>query len=363
MRREVGGVPPAICSKTLLAPMRRSTGHLFLLLFVLLLGVRVVSICMHPASLSFRILPNLWVLMVLVGLARSGRRLLSSKPSDSRRRWPGALLFIAGLATTGFIGVVAWVDYSLGQRDNVGVYDDPYKVWAARGLVVEGPRITKSGTQNSIESIRLAFDRGAKGVEVDAYFDTALNQYVVSHDRPYNLKKGVLLGLGSLLEAVGDDGQFWLDLKKLSHLDRAQLAAAVAELETLTAKGDLKGRFYVEGEDPVNLRAFHRAGFLTIYDTHPLKDSNPWTPLASDLYKLVYYFGGHTVMGMNSGEPGALIYGPEACRALRNVPVFIYHTPDESDRLGELLAAPDVRVILVGDHSLDRYGLHGPARE
>lgn len=341
--------------------MRRFTGHVYLLLFALLLGVRIVSICIHPASLSFRILPNLWVLLVLLGLGRLGRQLLSSNPSDSRRRWPGALLFCAGLTTTGFIGVVAWVDYRLGLRDNVGVYDDPYKVWGARGLVLEGSRITKNGTQNSIESIGLAFDRGAKGVEVDVYFDTQLNQYVVSHDRPYNLKNGALLSLGTLLEAVGEDGQFWLDLKKLSHLDRVQLAAAVAELEILTSTGDLKERFYVEGEDPVNLHAFHRAGFLTIYDTHPLRDSNPWTPLASDLYKLIYYFGGHTVMGMNSGKPGALIYGPEACRALRNVPVFIYHTPDDSDRLSELLVAPDVRVILVGDQSLDRYGLRGPA--
>jgi hypothetical protein len=162
---------------------------------------------------------------------------------------------------------------------------------------------------------------------------------------------------------VGKDGEFWLDLKKLRRLDKTQLAAAIAELEDLTAEGNLKQRFYVEGEDPINLRAFHRAGFLTIYDTHPLKDSNPLTPLASDLYKLIYYFGGHTVMGMNSGEGDALIYGPETQRALRNVPMFIYHTPDEDARLEHLLGAGDVRVILIVDHSLDRYGLRAPQGE
>jgi hypothetical protein len=68
-------------------------------------------------------------------------------------------------------------------------------------------------------------------------------------------------------------------------------------------------------------------------------------------------------MGMNSGEGDALIYGPETQRALRNVPMFIYHTPDEDARLEHLLGAGDVRVILIVDHSLDRYGLRAPQGE
>jgi hypothetical protein len=43
--------------------------------------------------------------------------------------------------------------------------------------------------------------------------------------------------------------------------------------------------------------------------------------------------------------------------------MFIYHTPDEDARLEHLLGAGDVRVILIVDHSLDRYGLRAPQGE
>jgi len=66
-------------------------------------------------------------------------------------------------------------------------------------------------------------------------------------------------------------------------------------------------------------------------------------------------------MGMDTGTADAPIYGPETRRLLRNVPLFLYHAPDDAAFLGELLGSPDIRVLLMQDHSLVRYRLLAPA--
>jgi glycerophosphoryl diester phosphodiesterase len=341
--------------------MQQLAGRAALVCAALLIAVKAAALTLDPASLSPRVLPNLWLALVLLALVGVGRRALRAPRGAPRRR--GALLaglFIGGL-TTAHVAVIAWVDHNLARRANTGVYDQPYKVWSNRGLVLETNEILRDGKHNSIESVTLAFDRGAKGVEVDVFYDSELAMFIASHDRPYHLQNGRLLSLRELLAAVGQRGEFWLDWKKLGHLDAAEVEAARAELEELTAPGGLKQRFYIEGEDPLNLGFFRRAGFKTIFDTRPQKDASVITTLLVDLYKAVYYFGGHTVMGMNTGTADAPIYGPETRRLLRNVPLFLYHAPDDAAFLAELLANPDVRVILVQDHSLVRYGLLAPA--
>ncbi len=337
--------------------MARRLRLLLLALAGLIIAAKVVAWFVQPASFSPRILPNLYLVTLCLQLLRRSRSLEPTATVGVKRAVALALL---GCITLAFLVATAWADWGLQNRKQANVYENPHKIWAARGLVLNDRRITRHGTQNSIESIERAFQHGAQGVEVDAYFDPPLGRYVVSHDRPYNLKNGELLTLGPLLDAVGTQGEFWLDLKKLRHLAHGELNSAIAELARLTSTHGLKGRFYVEGEDPVNLSAYRRAGFLTVYDTHPLTDANPLTPLVVDLYKLIYYFGDHSVMGMNSGEGAELIYGPVTRRALLNVPMFIYHAPDEHQRINVLLSNPDVRVILIGDQTFARFDLSAP---
>lgn len=327
----------------------------------LLVVVKAAALILDPVSFSPRVLPNLWLVLVLLALVRGGRRALrATECAPLRRGGLLAVLFIGGL-TTAHVAVIAWVDHNLATRANTGVYDDPHKVWSNRGLVLETNEILRDGKHNSIESVTLAFDRGAKGVEVDVFYDSELALFIASHDRPYHLQNGKLLSLRELLAAVGQRGEFWLDWKKLGHLDAASVEAARAELEELTTPGGLKQRFYIEGEDPLNLGFFRRAGFKTIFDTRPRDDTSVITTLLVDLYKAVYYFGGHTVMGMDTGTADAPIYGPETRRLLRNVPLFLYHAPDDAAFLGELLGSPDIRVLLMQDHSLVRYRLLAPA--
>ena len=219
--------------------------------------------------------------------------------------------------------------------------------------------IVKDGTQNTIESVSLAFDEGATGCEIDVFFDEQLGQFIVSHDRPYHLKNGKLLPLSEMMAAVGGRGYIWLDFKKLRHLSDAGLAAAVAELQEITDEYGGRDKMYVEGEDPLHLSAFRDAGFPTILDTHPLADSHFVTPALINIYKLLYHFGDFTVMGMNYGALEDPIYGERTKAALGNIPMFIYHVEPDPAILQSLATSGSVRVILVENQSLNRYRLSG----
>ncbi len=340
-----------------------SRGKIPLALAVALLMVKAVALALDPASLSPRLLPNLFTLAVFVLLLRSWqrRRDPATPPAGWPRRAASGALLLLGTLVIAHIGTLAYVDHQLRQRSPNGAPDHPLKVWAARGLVVGTDKIVRDGEQNSIESIRRAFDRGAQGCEVDVFYDVDLAAFVVSHDRPYHLKNGAVLTLRQLLAEVGGRGSLWLDWKALRHLDAAQLDAACKELHSLADSHDLHARLYVEGEAPFPIRTIRRAGLKTIFDVRPLSDAHPLTPLIADLYKMIYYFGDHTVMSMNSGSAEQPIYGPEVRRCLRRVPVFLYHVPDDETLLAELVAENNVRALLVVDHSADRYQLRAPA--
>jgi glycerophosphoryl diester phosphodiesterase len=336
---------------------RKFFASLFLVLGMTLLTLEAVELVVGKLSITERLFPALFDLAVALLLLWGYRR------THVHRRigfGVGAMLTVVlffGLLVTAFSALVVYVDSALDGRTYAGVYDDCYKVWAARGLVEGGTDITHAGEQNSITSISRAFAAGAKGVEVDVHFDAGQGIYIVSHDFPYNLKDGALLTLEALLEALPGDRYFWLDFKKLRHLDDKALAAAVDELGRLERKFGLQGHFYVEGAAPFSLAAFQRAGFRTLFDIHPLNDDHALTPMVINLYKLVFYFGDFSVMGMNyffrdSANP---IYADRTRRLLAGIPVFIYHVPDDRAVLSDLSADPSVRVILVVHHNLNRY--------
>ncbi len=258
----------------------------------------------------------------------------------------------------GYLLLLALVDRQLAQRTYAGVYKSCFKVWATRGLVV-GRRPDDSTAGNSIASVGRAFAAGAEGIEVDVYFDVELGKFVVSHDRPYNRQDdGTLLYLQQLLQATGEGRYFWLDLKKLGKLTREQADQAAARLAAIAGQDGLLSRIYVEGEDPINLSAFRRAGIRTIFDTQPLPEKYPFTRFVLSVYRLAYYFGDFTVMAMNAGDADAPIYGRVARHALRHVPVFIYHVPDQPESLDPLLGNDNVRVIILRDHSTNKYSLN-----
>ena len=318
-----------------------------------LLAAKLAAIAVNPSSALTGIFPQLVVGFVICLLVWLGVRTRNTPAQPGLRR--RFLLVTAGWVMTGFILTIAWADYNLAQRTNARVYNEPHKVWATRGLVTNGSDGSPVRVRNSIESISYAFSRGARGTEVDVFYDTEKCAFIVSHGRRYEKPNGTLLNLETLFNAVGEDGYFWLDWKDLRQLNRNQLLAALARLKQITARGNLRDRVYVEGEAPFSLLAVNQAGFQTIYDCRPMLDSNFLGPVLVDVFKAVYSFGGFTVMGMNSGTRTDPIYGPNTRRVLRTIPVFVYHVPDDMEFLEELASSRDVRVIIL-QQDIDRFG-------
>ncbi|MFQ5543184.1 MAG: hypothetical protein ACE5FY_02390 [Nitrospiria bacterium] len=273
-----------------------------------------------------------------------------------KKKPPGknpTLLRFSVLMVVGYFSLTAFVDYQLEKKQFYGAYEDCHKIWSARGLYVS--RVE----QNSIESVKRAFSRGARGVEIDLFFDLQLKQFVISHDLPYRLKNGALLSLESLLDETGEGGYFWLDFKHLSRLNSGEVEEALLRLKTITAKNNLKEKIYVEGENPLNLSLFRKAGFKTILDVRPLPDHYFFSSVLMNVFKAVYYFGDFTVMGMQYGGLNTPIYGPDAKKTLRDVPVFLYHVPVDEPLLKGLSALQQVRVLLAGrDQSVDRFEIN-----
>jgi len=319
-----------------------------------LLAAKLVAVAASPLSASTGFFPQITVVAFVFALIWTGLR-ARKVPGRIRLRWQARLLVMVGWLMTGYILTVGWVDHNLAKRTHDNVYNEPYKVWATRGLVTDGSDGDPIRVRNSIESISYAFSRGARGTELDVYYDTEMSDFIVSHPRPYEKPNGTLLTLDVLFNAVGGDGYFWVDWKKLRHLDRSQLQAALARLKQITDRPGLMNRVYVEGEAPFSLLAVRQAGFHTIYDCRPLIDSRILSPVIVDVFKAVYYFGDFTVMGLQSGTRTEPIYGPKTHRALRNIPVFLYHVSDDVELLKQLASFSNVRVIII-QQDIDRFG-------
>jgi hypothetical protein len=250
-----------------------------------------------------------------------------------------------------------YVDNQLGKRIQTNIFTDCHKVWATRGLVTEGD-LTLTSSGNSKETLALAFQSGAKGSEIDVYYDVPLGHYVVSHDYPYDVKDGKLLSLEELLTEIGPNFYIWLDFKKMGRLDEQQVHNAASQLNKIAAKVNNKNKLYIESEDPVNLGVFRDAGFNTIFDTQPLTEDYWVSEFVINIYKMAYYFGDFTVMAMNSGNVENPIFGKNTQFLLKKIPLFIYHVPNKTSYLQELANIQNVHVILNTNHSVNRYEIN-----
>jgi hypothetical protein len=271
-----------------------------------------------------------------------------------------ALCFLALLVAIKALG--AWVDRRLAQRQDTAYASLP-KQWIPRGLYGGDTK------QNTVRSVRKAFDRGARGVEIDFHYDPDRNDFFVSHDYPqidaqghrvYTKAEGRELPLEELMRETAADHYYWYDYKNLGHLDDAQTTRALARLEAITAIHGVKDRAYLEGSDPILLARYKRAGFRTILGIHPLAERWPGSSILIDLAKILYWFGGYDGIAIGYGTLAKPMFGPATRESLRHVPMFVFHVPPDRALVKELLALPQVRVLLVGrDVSVDLLDLEG----
>lgn len=265
-----------------------------------------------------------------------------------------------------FIAIIAlynitlfYVDKNLANKENPNIYTSCHKIWSSRGFYE-----TKE-EQNSILSMNRAFSLGAKGAEVDFYYDIKTERFIVSHDRPkvdsdgvliYTKKNDEILTLEKFLKTLGEKHYFWLDYKNLDRIGKEQTTKAITRLLQITNKSSIRERLYIEGSNPLILSRYTDAGFKTILAVRPLPQNNIFTSISANIFKMIYYFNNITALTMPYGDIKNPFYGEKTQNALETIPVFLFHVNDDETFLKSLVQKDDVKVILAGrDKSLNRF--------
>ena len=209
------------------------------------------------------------------------------------------------------------------------------KVWGHRGLV-------GSGDENSLRSVGAAFAHGAVGVEIDVLYDAALDDFVVSHDRPYTLYDGQPLHLEAVLQHYGKAGFFWLDAKDLRKLSPLAARHATQRLADLVHRYQLSERALVESRSALYLAWLANKGIYTSYLISPndQKYSAVVYQLNTRLMKLGYALGGLGAISMNDYR-----YTPTTAATFGKVAVLL-STVNDAEALKNWAAYPTVKVIL-----------------
>jgi len=272
-----------------------------------------------------------------------------------------ALLVILSLAVL-YNLTLLYIDANIKNRVEKHVYENCNKIWSARGFY------NSREEQNTITSMKRAFELGAIGAEVDLYYDVKMDKFIISHDKPkkgidgnlvYTKKGGELLTLEKFLKVLSKDHYFWLDYKNLDRLSVDETSKAIQRLLKITNFDNIRERLYIEGSNPLLVSMYTDAGFRTILGIHPLPGSNPLSSIVINGYKIAYFFKNITALAMPYGKKvDDPIYDATAQENLKDVPVFIFHTPDDETTIRSLMAKKDVRVVLVGkDLSINRYAI------
>lgn len=232
------------------------------------------------------------------------------------------------------IGSMKLVDYKFDRLVFTPVYSGCQKIWAHRGNA-------QNHTPNSIESVNAAFDSGAIGTEIDVYFDLETEDYIVSHDYPYNLKNGRVLRLEEVFENVSNKYYYWLDFKNLKNLSEAQATSALGRLIDLLDKFALNKQVVVESTHSANLALFTSSNIFTSYWIRP-RESSGWFSFMKRVYryKLNLIMDKHAVISMNQKY-----YTEKVAEVFSNVPTHLF-TVNTEERMKALLNSDDVKIVL-----------------
>lgn len=238
------------------------------------------------------------------------------------------LSFLVAVAFFFFGIVLFYFLYFNHLKSRAFFYDSCNKVWAHRGYF-------EAHEQNSISAFRAAVELGARGVELDIYYDEKIDDYVVSHDYPYNLKEGRLLLLSDVFGAVGDI-YFWLDFKNLKKLPKDKLNKAFNRLEKIVSNFNNKNRIIVESQNVESLRHFTTGGFNTSYWINYRGGG------VKELYglKLLYIMGHFSSISMDYRR-----YNHKLKEAMPRLPILLF-TVNDFQTVNRFVENESVKIIL-----------------
>lgn len=235
------------------------------------------------------------------------------------------------------------VDYLFINKTSSSVffYNQSEKVWGHRGYF-------KNQEENSINAFREAFNMGAKGTELDIYFDIELKDFVVSHDFPYNTKGAQLLMLADVFKAFDKDKYFWLDFKNLESMSEKEVQNSIVKMTALSNKYVLK-KIIIESKNINNLNFYSKAGFNTSY----------WITFNENVGRLMYWrqvysikakyiMGYFSAISMNHKN-----YTTKLKSSFLGLPVLLF-TINDLPTVNKYLADDSVKVILSDEDHYDR---------
>lgn len=223
------------------------------------------------------------------------------------------------------------------QVSNAPFYREPFKVWSHRGYRDD----TDLLAENSIAAFELAGNRGAKGIELDIFYDDEMDAFVVSHDEPYHRHDGKILRLSEVFDRFGPQFYYWLDFKNLKHLPSGQIERVTAKMVVLLEKIGIQQKTLVESQNPKALASFAEAGIRTSFWIRLNPESGRLT-YWYNLFKIRYLLQRYSIpaISMDHNQYDKRLYN------LLPIQELYLFTVNDEVRLEELAADRRVRIIL-----------------
>ncbi|WP_045389638.1 glycerophosphodiester phosphodiesterase family protein [Vibrio rotiferianus] len=165
---------------------------------------------------------------------------------------------------TCFVPMLAWFAFSTSQAQMY--WQSCTEVWAHRGL-------TTRAEENTIPALNEALKAGAKGIEIDVFYDVAQQRFLVKHDPE---PKEIELTLEWVFVTFGGSTQYWLDFKNLSQLDLDERNSALDHLVSLADPNISRRQIVIESVNEHALSAFTTQGFNTSYWLNLNDDISDW---------------------------------------------------------------------------------------
>ncbi|GAA3961261.1 glycerophosphodiester phosphodiesterase [Allohahella marinimesophila] len=249
-----------------------------------------------------------------------------------RKRMIAALMFIIFIVAAKVL--IDW-RYEVAVSQARSLFDGCRKAWAHRGFVGEHE-------ENTLGSVRAAAAMGATGVEVDILYDEPTEQFIVSHDEPYQRTDGELLTLDQLLAEFPQDTYLWLDAKNLGELWPQDALAAVAKLAMAIKSYGLQDRALVESRNPLYLGRLSDESIHTSYMISPnAKYAAPLFWLNVYFMKMTYTWGPFSALSMNDYR-----YGEKVAEAFGDEVAILVSTVNDESEFERYALHPNIRVVL-----------------
>jgi len=189
---------------------------------------------------------------------------------------------------------------------------------------------------NPLKVIEKAFLNGARGIELDVFFDENTQRFVLSHDAPYFRYGGKLFYLHQVFERFKSRGYYWIDFKNLSF---SNYEKARSRMLNLLTKHKLFHHVYVESTHGLLLRTYSQKGIRTIFW---IVYENNWTRHFKILYiKSIIAFSRFNAISSPYQRVGDSYF----MKTFSHLPIFLF-TLNKKHLFNRYIQDKRVRVIL-----------------